>query len=126
MAYKDSKAFVEVGDTIMVNSGKELEDDQPKTVMVPERDEEGELTGRDVEVFNSQYHIHRNSRSRVILPNGKPFRLLAEIGGVVDFVNPVAVMNSKCKVNERQPFYVRVRMEDPITNIPTAPAEVTG
>ncbi len=119
MAYKEPERFVKVGDVILINSGKELEDDQEKLVMVPERDEEGELTGRDVEEFNGAYHTHRNARTRVWLKNGKVLRILVEVDGVVDKVNPLAVMPSKCKVDERQSAYVRVRMEDPTTNAPT-------
>ncbi len=119
VSYKEPEPFVQVGDTILTNSGKELEDDQEKLVMVPERDEEGELTGRLVEEFNGVYHTHRNARSRVWLPNGKVVRILVEVDGVVNKVNPLAVMPSNCKINELQPAYVRVRMEDPTTRIPT-------
>ncbi len=119
MPYKEPERFVKVGDTILINSGKELADDQEKLIMVPERDEEGELTGRDVEEFNGAYHVHRNARTRVWLKNGVTVRILVEVDGVVDKVNPLAVMPSKCKVDECQSAYVRVRMEDPTTNTPT-------
>ncbi len=122
LAYTPPTDYVEVGDTILTHAGKELDDDQPKTIMVAERDEEGELTGRDVEEFNSLYHVHRNARSRVWLKNGNVLRILAEVNGVVDTVNPLVTVRGNCKITERQPVYVRVRLEKPTTNIPTASA----
>ncbi len=119
MGYKEPEPFVKVGDTILINSGKELEDDQEKLVMVPERDDEGKLTGREVEEFNGTYHVHRNATSRVWLKNGKTLRILVEVDGLVDKDNPLTVIPIECKINERQPVYVRVRMEDPTTNTPT-------
>ncbi len=95
MAYKEPTTWKESGDEILTNFGQEVElqereiDDKP----------------------NPLFQKYRNANSRVWLKNGKTLRILAEVDGVVDTANALAVVKSSCKTTEYQPVYVRVRVE---------------
>ena len=106
MAYKEPINFKQVGDEILTNFGQEVE--------LQERKIGDEL--------NPNFVHCRNANSRIWLKNGKTLRILAEIDGVVDKDNPLAVASSSCEKLELQPFYVRIRVEEPTINIPTDPA----
>ncbi len=105
MAYKEPKPFVKVNDTILVNSGQEVE--------LQEREIAGEL--------NPNFVVYRNASCRVYLKNGQRLRILAEIDGVVDRDNPLAIAKAACEPLERQTIFVRTRIEPPTEDIPTEP-----
>ena len=111
MTYQEPTRFKESGDQIFTNFGQEVE-----------------LQEREIDSKpNPEFVKRRNANSRVWLKGGKTVRILAEIDGVVDKTNALAKVVSSCKVSERQPVSVRVRLEEPSTEIPTDPAlEVIG
>ena len=108
MAYKEPKPFAQVGDTIIVNSGQEVEF------------QEREIDGKP----NPRFVVYRNASSRVYLKNGTPIRVLIEVGGVVDTDHPLATGKAVCGPLEQQPFFNRFRAEEPTKNIPTEPEEI--
>ncbi len=102
MAYKPPIVYKQVGDEIFTNIGQEVE--------LMEREVDGQP--------NSLFVKYRNANSRVWIKNGKTLRVLAEVDGVVDKDNPLATGVVVCELLERQPFYVRVRVEEPTKNVP--------
>ena len=121
MAYKEPINFKQVGDEILTNFGQEVELKERK-ILGDIVDEEGVPTGEQGQIPNPEFTKCRNANSRIWLKNGKTLRILAEIDGVVDKDNPLAVASSSCEKLELQPFYVRIRVEEPTINIPTDPA----
>ena len=103
MAYKEPTAFKELDGTVLTNYGQEVElqereiDDKPNPLFVK----------------------YRNASSRIWLKNGKTLRILAEVDGVVDKDNPLAVGVAQCGPLEWQSFYNRLRVEKPIAIVPT-------
>ncbi len=103
MPYKEPTAFKESGDQIFTNFGQETELQERRIGDEP----------------NPEFTKRRNTGSRVWLKNGKTLRILAEVDGVVDTINPLAVVKSSCKATERQPVFVRVRIEEATGKLPT-------
>ena len=105
MAYKEPEPFVKVGDVTLVNYGQgvELQD---------------RLIGGEP---NPEFVSHRNAGCRVYVKNGVPIRILVEIGGVIYKDNPLATGVGSCGPLEQQPFFIRLRAEEPTEDIPTAP-----
>ena len=75
MAYKEPEPFMKVNDTILVNSGQEVE--------LQERLIGGEL--------NPNFVVYRNAGCRLYFKNGTSIRVLIEVDGVVDKDNPLAI-----------------------------------
>ncbi len=122
MAYKKPTPYVKVGDVVLTNVGQEVEL-VSRTTTVDVRDEDGIRTGEKVLGPNPLFSKYSNASSRAKLKNGQRIRVLFEIDGVVDTVNPAAIGTALCGVTERQSFYVRVRQEPPQASAPSDPGE---
>jgi len=110
MAYKKPIPYVKVGDVVLTNTGQEVE--------FQEREIDGEA--------NPEFVKRRNASSRVWLKSGQRVRVLFEIDGVVDTVNPAAIGTASCGGTEVQAFYVRVRQEPAQASAPSNPSLEEG
>jgi len=106
-AYAPPTAYVEKGDRVFTNVGQEVElqarivDEKPNPLFVP----------------------YRNANSRVWTKNGDDWEVVWRRKGVPASEQVLATGVSSCKALERQPVYVRVRIEEPTANLPTNPKD---
>ena len=105
--YKEPMSYAKTGDVIFANAGQEVE--------LLEREVDGKL--------NPLFVKYRNASARIYAKNGDIVRILFECNGVVDTSNPLAAGKVICKSTERQPFYSRLRVEEPTEKIPAEPSE---
>ncbi len=118
MAYKDPEPFVEVDDRVFSNTGQEVELVN-RTALVDELDVDGKPTGEKVVGPNPLFTKYRNANSRAWSKDADVWEVVWRRKGVPASEQVMATGTSSCKVAERQPIYVRVRVEEPSTNVPT-------
>ncbi len=103
LAYTPPTDYIENADRVFTNVGQRVE-----------------LQARIVDGKpNSQFVIRRNANSRVWTQNGDDWEVVWRRVGVPTSEQVIATGLSSCKADEYQPVYVRVRIEEPTTNLPT-------
>ena len=102
LAYTPPTDYVENTDRVFTNVGQRVE-----------------LQARIIDGKpNSQFVIRRNANSRVWTQNGDDWEVVWRRVGVPASEQVMATGLSSCKESERQPIYVRVRIEEPNLNEP--------
>lgn len=104
-AYTPPDTYVETDDRVFTNVGQRVElqsrmiGDWPNPLFVP----------------------YRNANSRVWTKDKDDWEVVWRIKGSPATEQIMASGLSSCKEDERQPIYVRVRIEEPTKNVPSAP-----
>jgi len=105
-AYAPPTAYKKTADRVFTNVGEEVE-----------------LQARLIDGKpNPLFTKYRNASSRVWTKNGDDWEVVWRRKGVLASEQVMATGVSSCKALERQPVYVRVRIEEPNRNEPTDPA----
>ena len=103
-AYTPPTAYVEKADRVFTRVGQEVE-----------------LQARVVDGKpNPLFVKYRNASSRVWTENGDRWEVLWRRVGIAASEQVMATGISSCKALERQPIYIRVRVEEPTANLPSA------
>ena len=103
-AYGPPTAYVETADRVFTNVGQQVELQARKVDGKP----------------NPLFVKYRNANSRAWTENGDEWEVVWRLKGVPASEQIMATGISNCKALERQPIYVRVRIEEPTANLPTA------
>ncbi len=120
-AYAPPTAYVEKADRVFTNAGQMVEL-QARQLMIDLVDAEGEPTGEQELIPNPSFVKYRNTASRAWSKDGDDWEVVWRLKGVPASEQVMARGVSSCKPLERQPIYIRVRIEEPSFKQPVDPA----